>query len=143
MINVLMKTTIACPDVVDQGDFATPPPESSKRRSRLPFAMVLAMVCAILLMDAILPLREFWFKEALLTQLGWWPVLLSLLLFPGWTLIPPIPQMPTIGLPQLISSWEMMPLLISAFVVVFLVYLVALRRLPKLVSFRFVCKSTL
>jgi hypothetical protein len=138
-----MKTTIERPDVVDQGDFATPPPENSKRRSRLPFDMLLAMVCAILLMDAILPLRDFWFKEALLTQLGWWPVLLSLLLFPGWSLIPPIPQMNPTGLPPVIQSWEMLPLLLGAFVVVFLMYLVALKQLPKLVTFRFLFNSTL
>jgi hypothetical protein len=137
-----MKTTIERYDL-DQKDFTTLPPEGSKRRSGYPFAMLFAMVCAILLMDAILPLRDFWFKEALLTQLGWWPVLLSLLLFPGWTLIPPIPQIHAIGLPQVIQSWEMWPLLPGAFVVVFLVYLMALRRLPRLVTFRFVFKSML
>ena len=128
-----MKTTIEHPDV-DRGDFTTFPHESGRLRTRFPFVIVIAMVCAILLMDAILPLREFWFKEALLTQLGWWPVLLSLLLFPGRSLIPPVPQIHTTGLPQTIQSWEIFPLLLGAFIVVFLIYLLALRRLPNIVS---------
>ncbi len=101
------------------------------------------MVCAILLLDAILPLRDLWFKEALLTQLGWWPVLLSLLLFPGWSLIPPIPQIPVIGLPETSYSWLLLLLLLGALVVVFIIYLLAIRCLPKLVTFRFIFNSTL
>jgi len=142
MTNVLMETIVERPDV-EHGDFTTLPPESRKRRTLFPFAMVCAIVCAILLMDAILPLRDFWFHEALLTQLGWWPVLLSLLLFPGWALIPPVPQIHATGLPQAIHSWEIFPLLLSAFVIVFFIYLLALRRLPKLVTFRFIFNSTL
>ncbi len=136
-----MKTTIERPDI-DHGDFTTLPPKSSKRRTLFPFVILFAMVCAILLMDAILPLRDFWFHEALLTQLGWWPVLLSMILFPGWALIPPVPQIHATGLPQAIQSWEIFPLLLGAFVVVFLIYLLALRQLPKLVTRRFVFYST-
>src|SRR5260370_41549222 len=73
----------------DQGDSPTLPRKSSKRRTLFPFAILFEMVCAILLMDAILPLRDLWFKEALLTQLGDWTVLPSRILFPGWPLIPP------------------------------------------------------
>ncbi len=137
-----MKTTIERLDI-DHGDFIILPPKSSKRRTLFPFAMLSAMVCAILLMDAILPLRELWFHEALLTQLGWWPALPSLILFPGWAVIPPIPQIHATGLPLVIHSWEKVPLLLGAFVVVFLIYLLALRRLPTLVTRRFVLNSTI
>ncbi|HEX9132587.1 MAG TPA: hypothetical protein VF844_09860 [Ktedonobacteraceae bacterium] len=137
-----MKTTIERLDR-DHGDFIILSPKSTRRRTRFPFAMLSAMVCAILLMDAILPLRDLWFHEALLTQLGWWPVLPSLILFPGWAVIPPVPQIHATGLPLVIHSWEKVPLLLGAFVVVFLIYLLALRRLPTLVTRRFILKSTL
>ena len=128
---------------IDQGDITTLPVEIHKSYRRIPMAFLFAMVCAILLMDAILPLRDLWFKEALLTQLGWWPVTLSLLLFPGWSLIPPVPQIPVIGLPEISQSWEQIPLYLGAVLVICAIYLVALRRLPKLVTFRFIRNSTL
>jgi hypothetical protein len=137
-----MKTTIERLDI-DHGDFIILPPKSSKRRTLFPLAMLSAMVCGILLMDAILPLRDLWFHEALLTQLGWWPTLPSLILFPGWAVIPPIPQIHATGLPLVIHSWEKVPLLLGAFAVVFLIYLLALRRLPTLVTRRFVLYSTI
>lgn len=136
-----MKTTIERLDI-DHGDFIILSPTSSKRRTLFPFAMLSAMVGAILLMDAILPLRDLWFHEALLTQLGWWPVLPSLILFPGWAVIPPVPQIHATGLPLVLHSWEKVPLLLGALVVVFLIYLLALRRLPTLVTRRFVLNST-
>jgi hypothetical protein len=128
---------------INQGDFPTLPPKSSKRRTLFPFAILFAMVCAILLMDAILPLRDLWFKEALLTQLGSWPVLPSRILFPGWPLIPPVPPMPVSPPPpRVIQSWEQLPLMLGSFVLVFFLYLLALRRLPAKVSRRFIFTST-
>lgn len=109
----------------------------------LPYATLFAMICAILLMDAILPLRDLWFHEAQLTQLGTWPVLPSLVLFPGWTVIPPIPQPHVSGVPDVLSSWGTLGLLFGAFVTVFLAYIFALRRLPARISRRFVVISTL
>ena len=142
LIDVLMGTNIENINI-DQGDFTTLPPAIHKSHRRFPLAFLFAMVCAILLLNAILPLRDLWFKEALLTQLGWWPVLLSLLLFPGWSLIPPIPQIPVIGLPDTSSSWLLLLLLLGALVVVLIIYLLAIRCLPKLVTLRFIVNSTL
>ncbi len=135
------KTTTERLDI-DEGDYSTLPPKNSRRRTLFPFAILFAMGCAILLMDAILPLRDLWLHEAQLTQLGSWPVLPSLVLFPGWPLIPPISQMHVSGVPQVIQSWEKLPLMLGSFVLVFLLYLLALRRLPALVSRRFICTST-
>src|SRR5689334_22019489 len=64
-----------------------------------PYAPLFAMICAILLLDAVAPLRNIWFHEAQLTQLGTWPVLPSQVLFPGWIVIPPIPQRHVGGVP--------------------------------------------
>ncbi len=126
---------------INQGDFPTLPPKNSKRRTLFPFAILFAMAFAILLMDAILPLRDLWFKEALLTQLGSWPVLPSRILFPGWPLIPPVPHLPETP-PRVIQSWEQLPLMLGSFVLVFVLYLLALRRLPAQVSRRFIFTST-
>ncbi len=136
-----IKTTIERPEI-GPGDFIPQPPKRTKPRALFPFAMLFTMGCAILLMDAILPLRDLWFHEAQLTQLGSWPVLPSLILFPGWTLIPPVPNMHLTGVPQVIQSWEKLPLLLSSFVLVFFLYLLALRRLPVEVSRRFIFTST-
>lgn len=138
-----MKTTIERPGI-DHGGFTTWPPKGSKRRTIFPFGILFAMGCAILLLDAILPLRDLWFHEAQLTQLGSWPVLPSLVLFPGWPIIPPLPHIHVTGVPQLIQSWEKIPLLFGSFVIVFLLYLLALRRLPEheQVSRRYIFIST-
>lgn len=108
-----------------------------------PYATLFAMICAVLLMDAILPLRNLWFHEAQLTQLGTWPVLPSLVLFPGWTIIPPIPQHHVSGVPDVLSSWATLAILLGAFVAVFLAYIFALRYLPTRISRRFIMRSTL
>ena len=96
-----------------------------------PVAMLSAMATAIFLLDAVLPLRDFWFHEATLTQLGAWPVWPSLLLFPGWALIAPVPFLHATGTPVVLQSWAKVPLLLVAFLMVFVVYLVAIRRLPR------------
>jgi hypothetical protein len=124
-----------------QGGRKMPPP--GKYTRFFPHATFWAMICAILLMDAILPLRDLWFHEALLTQLGVWPVAPSLLLFPGWRIIPPITQTPITSLPNVPVSWGILAALLGAFLIAFLVYIVALRKLPTKISGRFIIKSTL
>ena len=80
-------------------------PRTGKYTRFFPRAIFCAMLCAVLLMDAVLPLRDLWFHEALLTQLGPWPVVPSLLLFPGWRVMPPIGHTHVTGLPDLLLSW--------------------------------------
>ncbi len=108
-----------------------------------PYAILFAMLCAVLLMDAIMPLRNLWFHESLVTQWGNWPVSPSLLLFPGWTVIPPIIQRVVSGVPDLWPSWGATAMLLGAFVLVFLVYILALRHLPGRISLPFVLISTI
>jgi hypothetical protein len=128
---------------IDDGASIALPPKNNKRRTLFPFAIFFAMVCAILLMDAILPLRDLWFHEAQLTQLGSWPVLPSLVLFPAWALIPPVPHIHITGVPGVVQSWAKIPLLLGSFVTVFLVYLLALRRLPEHITRRYLFRSTI
>jgi hypothetical protein len=133
-----MKTAIERVDI-KRGDLITRPPNSTRRRTLLPIAILFAMACAILLMDAVLPLREFWFNEAQLTQLGSWPMLPSTILFPDWPLIWPLLHG---EIPQVLQSWEKLPLLLGSFIIVFLVYLLALRRLPGQITRRYLVIST-
>src|SRR5579859_1068027 len=105
--------------------------------------LLLAMLCSILLLDAVLPLAGFWFHTALLTQLGQWPLLPTHLLFPGWAVSSSItsahPTPPPISL-----SWKQVPFLLAAFSLIFLLYLFALRRLPQYIfTYRYILYSTL
>ncbi len=109
----------------------------------MPFGFLGGMIAAILLMDAVLPLRDFWFHEATLTQLGLWPIWPSLLVFPSWSLIPPIPFVHLYGTPSVGQSWAILPALMGIFLIIFLIYLVALQRLPKRISWRFLYRSTI
>ena len=115
------------------------------QRKLLPFALLLAMECALLLLDAVMPLSGLnaTFRDALLTQLGVWPLLPTLLLFPHWAVIPTLVdlQVPT----HLINfgSWVATAMLFGVFLLVFLLYILALRRLPHYVSRRYIVYSTL
>jgi hypothetical protein len=108
-----------------------------------PFIILLLMICAILLMDAVLPLRALWFHEALLTQLGTWSAWPSLILFPGWAIIPPLPHIHISGPPDITLSWLELPMLLGAFIAVFVIYILALRRLPERITHRYLIYSTL
>ena len=116
---------------------------SSSKGNHAPAIFLGAMVAAILLMDAVLPLRGLWFHEALLTQFGSWPVWPTLFLFSGLAIIPPLPFMQVSGTPELLQSWAEFPLLFGAFIVVFLVYFAGLSRLPERISWRFLFRSTI
>lgn len=116
------------------------PPVAGKFTRFFPYQVLGAMICAILLMDAILPLRDLWFREALLTQLGSWPLAPSMVLFPGWNVVPAV-RPPSVA--DLLPSWGIVFLLLGAFALVCLVYIFALRRLPRQISRNFIIISTL
>src|SRR5260370_2706246 len=112
-----MKTTVERIDDRDRRDSQDPahsgkqkrPPDEPPTRFFSVAAILIAMVAAILLLDATLPLRDLWFHDALLTQMGAWPVLPSLLIFPGRALLPHLPfRYPTIT-PRLLSGSSTLP----------------------------------
>ena len=119
-------------------------PSGEKRGRSLPgVSLLIAMVAAVLFLDAALPLRELWFHDALLTQMGAWPVLPSLLIFPGRALLPHLPFQYATAPPALLDGWIDISAAFVAFLAVFVVYLLALRRLPGSISWRFIKRSTL
>jgi|GEM_PF-535455 len=119
------------------------PPGATPSRLFYVARMLIAMVAAVLFLDAALTLRDLWFHDALLTQMGAWPVLPALLVFPGRALLPHLPFQYATMTPGLMDGWFDIAMLFVAFLAVFAVYLLALRGLPGSVSWRFVKRSTL
>ena len=109
----------------------------------LPLFLLLSMISAFLLLDAILPLRGLWFHDALLTRIGTWPILLTQILFSHQAIIPTLPGAPKVKLPVPPGRWRDTVLLLAAFLNVFLLYLLALRLLPQRISYRYILCSTL
>jgi Dolichyl-phosphate-mannose-protein mannosyltransferase len=107
----------------------------------LPFVLLLMMGTALLLVDAILPLQGIRSYDALLSHTSSLFLLPTHLLFPHHT-IRLLPHLRWIR-PTLITSWKETACLLSAFLLLFLVYLLALHYLPKLMSRRFLLTSTL
>ncbi|MFL5628779.1 MAG: hypothetical protein ACJ788_24625 [Ktedonobacteraceae bacterium] len=113
---------------------------------RLEFLLIfIAMSMAILFLDAVLPLNGLWFHTAMLGQLEAWPLLPTHLLFPGWAVSSSIIQSYNPAPPDVTLSWMQVPLLFLAFLLVFLLYLLALRRLPYFINtsiYRYIFYST-
>src|SRR5689334_11050887 len=89
-------------------------------RKLLPFAILLAMECAILLLDAVIPLRGLGlsFHDALLTRLGIWPLLPTLLLFPHLDVIPVLHGVHISTHLINLGSWVTTAMLFSVFLIV-------------------------
>src|SRR5713101_2518113 len=110
----------------------------------LPFALLLMMGTAFFLIDAILPLQGSRSYDALLSHISLNFLLPTHVLFPGWVVLPLIPGKPSLhNNPPIGTSWLEAAMLLGAFVVVFLLYLFALRYLPKFISRNYLFTSTL
>jgi hypothetical protein len=122
------------------------PKSATTSHKLLPYIFFLAMVCAMLILDAVLPLEGFWFHTAIVTQSWSWTLLPTHLLFPGWNVSSSLYSSP-LSLPTpppVALSWLEVPLLLAAFLIVFLAYLTALRRLPRhTTTLRYIFCSTL
>jgi len=109
----------------------------------LALAVFLAMECALLLLDVVLPLGDLRFPDALLTGLGAWPLFPSRLIFRQAPITPTIPGRNASS--QLLGApgWQHIELLLGAISITFVVYLLALRYLPQRISYRSIVLSTL
>ncbi len=106
-----------------------------------PLLVLLCAECAVLFINAVLPLQGMWFYDSLLRQLAPWTLWPTHLLFPHLQI--------TTGLTlrkllfPLGSVWKETCLLFGAFSLLFLLYIVAVYTLPRRITWRFVLFSTL
>ena len=124
--------------------YATPEESPARPSSRLPIVVFVGMVTALVLLDAVLPLKYLQFRDALLLRSAPWLVLPTLHLFPGWALSIFVPGLPMLHVPShsLMLAWRETGLLFGAFLLLFLVYLMALCYLPRYISPRFIFLAT-
>ena len=108
----------------------------------LPFVLLLLMGAAFLLVDAILPLQGIRSFDALLSHTSSVFLLPTHILFPGQAITLLVPNMRS-ATPTIITSWKETAYLLSSFLLLFLVFLLALHYLPQLISRRFLFTSTL
>ncbi|HEV2654006.1 MAG TPA: hypothetical protein VGT82_03580, partial [Ktedonobacteraceae bacterium] len=105
--------------------------------------LLLTMVGAFLLLDAVLPLHGLWFHTALLVPLSRAFLLPTDLLFHGWALSPTLLTSHNTPAPAIGLSWQETVLLLVACLLLLLCYLLALRVLPGRVGRRYLIGSTL
>lgn len=96
----------------------------------LPTVLCAAMLGALFLLDAVLPLGGFWFHTSLLPQLGSWTLFPEHVLFPGWVVTTTIANPATNAPPSAVLGLAQLPFLFAALLALFLLYLLALRLLP-------------
>src|SRR5437868_6607413 len=116
---------------------------SKLQHSYLPIALFLTMVCAFFLLDAVLPLQDLVFSDALLTHLGRWPLLPTHILFPRFPVVQMRIDKHVPAVVMLARSWKETGLLFGVFLGLFGLYLLALRLLPRTITFRYILISTL
>ena len=136
------RDTAAAQDVARAGKQRRLPGEKPAR-SFSGILLLLAMVTAVLFLDAALTQRGLWFHDALLTQMGTWPVWPAQLIFPGTALLPHLPYQYTTAPPLMLNAWLDILAMFVGFLAIFVVYLLALQRLPGAISWRFIKRSTL
>ncbi len=116
------------------------------RKYRLELWLIfIAMGMAMLFLDAVLPLAGLWFHTAMLGRLDAWALLPTHVLFPGWAVSSSITHNYNPAPPHVALSWMQVPLLFLAFLLVFLLYLLALRRFPRFINtgmYRYIFYST-
>jgi len=106
----------------------------------LPIILLFCTACAMLFINAVLPLRGLWFYDSLVARLGSWTLFPTRFLFPHLQVIfgQARTQMPI----PLIATWKETGLLFAAFTLVFLLYLLAVYILPPRISQRYILLST-
>ncbi len=114
-------------------------------RRLLPVLLPLAMTVTIFFMDAVLPLRELGFNNALYPLRGSWIFWPAHLLFPHWRLLPSGGMIgrPPVTQAFLRLSWYESACFIAACLGVLLPYLIALYFLPRRITHRYLLASAL
>lgn len=114
--------------------------------SSVPLALMLAgMLSTFVLLDAVLPLQYLQFHDALLASIWRWSIQPTLQFFPGWALAISVPGLHTAKVTEPLwpLAWEETGILVGSILLVFLMYLLALRFLPARITQRSLFFSTL
>ena len=128
----------------DNGQTGMEPDSILLWKRLLPIVFLSAMVGAIFLLDAILPLQGLGFFNALLPKSWSWIFWPSHMLFPrSANITSRITPNQQVALSFYLIAWKDSMLLFGVFVMVFLVYLGALYALPRRITHRFLLISTL
>lgn len=109
----------------------------------LPFLVLLMMTGTLILLDAALPLKGLNFEDALLAHVSTWALLPAYLLFPGKAISLVLAGKPAVHPPGAILSWRETGLLFNVFLLLFLIYWLALYALPRLINRKYLLYSTL
>jgi hypothetical protein len=97
----------------------------------------------ILLIGAILPLKGIGFDPVLFPKAASWPLVFTHMLFPRLAVVPHLPGRQVAGYPSYAESWSEIEWLLAALLLLFLLYLLALRVLPQRVGRSYILLSTL
>ncbi len=116
----------------------------TQQRRFSPLLFLFVMECAFLLLAAVLPLRGLWFYNAFLeTQLGSWMLWPTHLIFPGHAVLPSTPGHGSHPLSLTLALfWNETLALLGTFILLFLLYMLAVRFLPSCISQRYILIST-
>jgi hypothetical protein len=117
-----------------------------KASSLIPLVLLLAMVAAVLLADALFPLPSLLFSNALIVQLAPWTLWPNQLLFPHPAVSPfhTLSSREARHLALVVSAWQECILFFVVILLVCILYLLALTLLPSYrVRYRYLIGSTL
>ena len=109
----------------------------------LPLAILLMITCVLILLEAILPLKGLNSEDALLAHGSTWILLPTHLFFPGQAITLILAGNRVVSPPVTTLSWRETALLLNVFLLLFLLYLLALYALPRFISSRYLFYSTL
>jgi hypothetical protein len=118
--------------------------QQQKRRDLwLSLGSLFAMIGGFVLFGALLPVKGLEFSNALLPQWGKWTYALTSFLFPDWQLEPGLSG-PKLGVTALsLQEWQVFLLFTGICLLLLLLYILAVYRLPLIVSHRYIVYSTL
>ena len=109
----------------------------------LSLSSFLAIISSFVLFGALLPVKGLEFDSALLSQWGRWTYALTSFLFPDWELQPGLISPHVRGMAFVIQEWEAFILLIAVSILLFVLYILAIYRLPAIISRRYIVYTTL
>jgi hypothetical protein len=140
----LKAQAVISQDVISQDVSKKDISESQPKTYRwLSLSSLLAMISAFVLFGALLPVKGLGFSNAFLPQWGKWTYALTSFLFPDWALQPDLSG-PRVGARAfVVQEWQAFLLLTGVCILLVSLYILAVQRLPAIVSRRYIIYSML